>query len=431
MNKILADYCINITDGEHGTVIDDPNGEYYLLSNKNIVSGQIKINSKEDRTINKEWFDKINKRVRLDIEDVLISTVGTIGKVAIVQSPINYTVQRSVGVIKTDKKQLDPYFLAYQLQIPQFQKRLVSLSKGAVQKCLFISDLKTLQISVPPLEEQKVISSVLRNIDLKIQNNKQQIETLESLAKTIYDYWFVQFDFPNEDGKPYKSSGGKMVWNEELKREIPEGWGSVSVGTFIENQLSGDWGKETPEKNYNRKVICIRGTDFSSIVGGSLSAPTRYILEKNMSKILISGDLLVEISGGSPTQSTGRICYINDITLHRVDYPFITSNFCKVLRLKNKNLLYYFYCMWSFCYTKNLFFGYESKTTGIKNLLLDSFLNSYKVAIPSELSLLERMNNSIADFFIKIQMINIENDNLEKIKNYLLPLLMNGQVQIR
>ena len=83
---------------------------------------------------------------------------------------------------------------------------------------------------IPPLEEQKRISKIIANIDRKIELNRQINDNLEAMAKQLYDYWFVQFDFPNEEGKPYKTSGGEMVWNEKLKREIPKGWKSTTLG---------------------------------------------------------------------------------------------------------------------------------------------------------------------------------------------------------
>lgn len=413
MNKILADYCINITDGEHGTVIDDPNGEYYLLSNKNIVSGQIKINSEEDRTINKEWFDKINKRVRLDIEDVLISTVGTIGKVAIVQSPINYTVQRSVGVIKTDKKQLDPYFLAYQLQIPQFQKRLVSLSKGAVQKCLFISDLKTLQISVPPLEEQKVISSVLRNIDLKIQNNKKQIENLESLAKTIYDYWFVQFDFPNEDGKPYKSSGGKMVWDNYIKREIPEGWDVKKIKEIESNIITGKTPSTKDESNFGKDIPFItigdiRGksfvtnTEISLSFSGANSQKNKFIPKHSLCVTCIATPGLIGITT-KESQTNQQINSIN----------------CKY----EQNLYYLFFAI------KDYFKYSSGAKTG------NTFLNMNKedfsnIELVYNKNVIKQFYETVCGIFNQIEKNELCNQKLCELKDWILPLLMNGQVHV-
>ena len=89
---------------------------------------------------------------------------------------------------------------------------------------MYLSDFEEMLVEFPPIDKQHDIVSALKHIDEKILNNNTICSTLESMAKLLYDYWFVQFDFPNDNGKPYKSSGGKMVWNEELKREIPEGW---------------------------------------------------------------------------------------------------------------------------------------------------------------------------------------------------------------
>ena len=199
----LKDFCLNITDGEHGSVIDDNNGKYYLLSNKNMINGEVIITPK-DRKISEESFRKINKRTKLSQEDVLISTVGTIGKVALIEGDINYDFQRSVGILKCNTNILLPKFLYYYLNSPYIQNKLIKTAKGAIQKCIFINDLKDLDVSIPPLILQKKISSVLAFIDKKIRLNNKINTELEKLAKTLYDYWFVQFDFPDGNKRPYK-----------------------------------------------------------------------------------------------------------------------------------------------------------------------------------------------------------------------------------
>ena len=194
----LGEIAKNITDGEHGTVIDDITGTYYLLSNKNIINGQILINPKTDRRINKETFDKINKRTKLEKGDVLISTVGTLGKTCIVEEKINYTLQRSVGIIKPNLDVLKSKYLMYLLMTDFYQNLLINNSKGAVQKCIFIDDLKQLPIQIPSLPTQQKIADVLSSLDDKIALNKKINAKLETMAKRLYDYWFVQFDFPKK-----------------------------------------------------------------------------------------------------------------------------------------------------------------------------------------------------------------------------------------
>ncbi len=273
-----------------------------------------------------------------------------------------------------------------------------SLNSGSAQPSLNRNFLYPVSVNIPPNTCQIEIANVLSSLDSKIELNNNINAELEQMAKTIYDYWFVQFDFPISaeysaavgqpelEGKPYKSSGGKMVWSEELKREVPDGWDVKLLSDWLEISKSGDWGKESLEGNYTEKVYCFRGADINGLNGLSeLKPPTRYILEKNKSKILEANDLIVEISGGSPTQSTGRMAFITNATLKRFDLPVICSNFCKPISLINKKLLYNFAYYWNSLYDNGIFFGYEGKTSGIKNLLFDSFVTSFYTVVPDEI----------------------------------------------
>lgn len=291
--------------------------------------------------------------------------------------------------------------------------------------------LSEYSIRVPHISEQKKIALLLSNIDSKIENNNKINAELEAMAKTIYDYWFVQFDFPNAKGKPYKNSGGKMVWNQELKREIPDGWETSLMKEWLTLNKSGDWGKEIAEGNYNTKVTCIRGTDINGINGlENCNPPERYILEKNAFKILESHDLIVEISGGSPTQSTGRLAFVTGATMERFENPLICSNFCKPISLKNKKLLYNFVYYWESLYKNGTFFSYEGKTSGIKNLLFDSFVSSYYTLVPPD-ALVNKFYDFMTDIQNKKQTALKENAQLASLRDWLLPMLMNGQVKVR
>jgi type I restriction enzyme S subunit len=248
------------------------------------------------------------------------------------------------------------------------------------------------------------------------------------MAKTLYDYWFVQFDFPNEQGKPNKSSGGKMAYNEELKREIPEGWEVKKLSEWINNDKSGDWGKETEQGNYTQKVSCVRGADLNGLNGkGELNSPTRFILEKNSHKILENHDLIIEISGGSPTQSTGRLAFITEETLERFKNPLICSNFCKAVTLKEDKYLYNFVYQWNRFYDYGGLFGWEGKTSGIKNLLFESFVSNQKEVYPKS-EVVEKFYDFVKPIHAKKQKNLLENQQLTALRDWLLPMLMNGQV---
>jgi len=292
------------------------------------------------------------------------------------------------------------------------------------------SALEAIAIEEIPLEIQNQIVATLSSYDHKIALNRAINHNLVAMAKQLYDYWFVQFDFPNQDGKPYKSSGGKMVWNEKLKREIPEGWEATTFVSLIKNSRNGDWGKETIIGNYTEKVYCIRGTDINGLKGEErIKLPTRFILKKNKEKYLSENEFVVEISGGSPTQSTGRIILLTRKMFERFDSNIICSNFCKSISLKEKKYIFFFLQEWERLYNNRTLFDYEGKTSGIKNFLFDDFINSYKIILPSK-NIVEKFYSYSENIDNKLQESLKEIESLSKQRDELLPLLMNGQVTI-
>lgn len=333
-------------------------------------------------------------------------------------------------VLRENQYSINDY-IYYLAKSPVFRERAISCMEGTSgRKRVNEGALKRQEIIVPNKNTQQKIAKVLSDLDAKIELNNKINAELEAMVKTLYDYWFVQFDFPNEYGKPYKSSGGMMVCNEELKREIPEGWEVDTLSSFINNDKSGDWGKEQEEGNYNQRVYCVRGADINGLNGkGELKTPERYILEKNLFKTLDPYDLIVEISGGSPVQSTGRLAYITEETLHRFDAPIICSNFCKAVTLKSKYYFYNFVFQWNSIYDAGVLFGYEGKTSGIKNLLFESFVSTHYTAIPP-IELAEKFYDFMKPIQIKKEKNLKENQELASLRDWLLPMLMNGQVSV-
>lgn len=284
--------------------------------------------------------------------------------------------------------------------------------------------------STKDIVTQQKIAAVLSALDDKIELNNSINAELEQMTKTLYDYWFVQFDFPNEDGKPYKSSGGKMVYNEVLKRKIPEKWKVNVFNNWIENTKTGDWGKDKIEGNYTERVYCVRGADINGLNGkGEIKAPERFILKNNLSKKLQPNDFIIEISGGSPTQSTARIALLTKESFERFDTNVVCSNFCKAITLKDETYVYNFQQEWQRLYDAGIFFGYEGKTSGIKNFLFESFMDSYFVVEPPKELVLKF--NSFAKEIEKKKQLNLkQNQELTSLRDWLLPMLMNGQVKV-
>lgn len=322
-------------------------------------------------------------------------------------------------------------YMGFYLRSKFFRKTMTNNAFITLRASLNEAIFSYLHLYLPDYQTQKKIGDFLHLLNTKIELNQRINAELESMAKTLYDYWFVQFDFPNEKGKPYKSAGGEMVWNEELKREIPLGWEVKKFADWVESDKSGDWGKDEPEGNYIKKVSCIRGTDINGLNGtDTCNPPTRFILEKNSHKILNSHDLIIEISGGAPTQSTGRLGFITDGALKRFDNPLICSNFCKAIVLKNKKQLYNFVYHWNMLYDNDVFFGYEGKTSGIKNLLFDSFVNSHWTVVPPS-ELVDKFYDFMQTILSQKHTLLLESQTLTELRDWLLPMLMNGQVEVK
>lgn len=343
----------------------------------------------------------------------------TRGNVSILASEMT-TNQACCNVI-INGKIADYEYVYYWLKNSYYKLR--SLSSG-IRKNLNSDDIRNFEISLPPLESQQKIAAVLSTLDDKIALNRRMNAKLEQMAKRLYDHWFVQFDFPNADGKPYKASGGKMVWNETLKREIPDGWEVGKVSDLLKCDIPGDWGEEEIKGNHKYKVNCIRGCDMVDMT----DLPVRYILESNSKKLLQKDDFVIEISGGSPTQSTGRIVQITDEIIKRFNGKIICSNFCHGIRLNDKDYASYFFHMWNMFYLNNIFFNYEGKTSGLKNFQFDTFISELWYVPPKEL--VRKYHEVVSKFRKQIDKNESETQKLTALRDRLLPLLMNGQVEV-
>lgn len=257
-----------------------------------------------------------------------------------------YIVFRNIEGV-TDSK-----FVYYFVTSPWFREIAIKSMVGSSgRQRVQQSVLENLEVNLPPLEEQRRIAGILGSLDDKIELNRRINANLEAQAQALFRSWFV---------------------DNETQNNNPGFFNDI-----IQTTLSGDWGQETPKGNYISEVYCIRGADIPDIkCGDKGKLPTRYILEKNLkNKKLSENDLVVEISGGSPTQSTGRICLITRALLDRLDKDVICTNFCRALK-PIPDYSFFIYLYWQYLYNNNTMFSYENGTTGIKNLNITDFINT-------------------------------------------------------
>ena len=393
--------CTDILgDGLHGTPKYTENGEYAFVNGNNLVDGEILI-KKETKRVDYSQYDKYKKP--LTNRTILVSINGTLGNVGVYGSE-KIILGKSACYFNV-KKSVDKDFIYYIVSSPTFKQYLESNATGTTIKNISLKQMREYTFELPEIGEQKRISSVLRKIDEKIKNNRAINNNLEQQAQALFKKWFI--DNPEN-----------VDWSAGTFREL------------IQSTLNGDWGKETPTGNNTEKVYCIRGADIPEVKAGNKGKmPTRYILPKNLAnKKLEAGDIVVEISGGSPTQSTGRCTAITQSLLDRYDSSMVCTNFCKAIKPKNGYSLFVYY-YWQYLYEKGVFFSYENGTTGIKNLDFTGFIETESIIVPP-FDKVQVFDDYCKSIFSQIFANGKQSEQLVSLRDALLPKLMSGELDV-
>ena len=415
----LGDVCTKITDGSHFSPKAQTEG-YPMLSVKDMREYDFDFSN--CKKISYEDFLKMEKDGCVpQIGDVLVAKDGSyLKEIFICKEQREIALLSSIAIFRPNPQLIDPRFLCYCLKSPRvFNYISLNCVSGSALPRIILKDFKGVNIKVPSLADQRRIASILSSLDRKIELNNKINADLEEMAQAIFKNWFVDFE-------PFKD--GKFV-NSELGM-IPEGWKVGSYSEMIESLISGDWGKENPQGNYTHEVACVRGCDFQDINNGVRGkTPQRYILEKNyQAKHLKDKDILVEISGGTATVSTGRTSLVTEELLKKYKHDIVCTNFCKVLRPLSQFSSYVYYS-WKYKYDNDIMFGYENGTSGIKNFAIKDFIEKEPVLIPNEQDIVEFQ--SIIDKLQKQKQINgSENSRLSLLRDTLLPRLMSGEIEV-
>lgn len=332
---------------------------------------------------------------------ICVSCIGNIGYLGITTEEC-ISNQQINSIIVNENNDIDfVYYLLKSLwaYFKNYEGQSTALS------ILNKTQFSKIKVQIPNIEVQKKIASVLKILDEKIELNNAINNNLEQQAQAIFKEWFI--DNPEN-----------------------ENWSNGTFYELIQSTLSGDWGKEAPTGNNIEKVYCVRGADIPEVKAGNKGKmPTRYILPKNYaSKKLTAGDIVVEISGGSPTQSTGRCTAISESLLNRYDSGMVCTNFCRAIKpLSGYSMFIYYY--WQYLYDKGVFFSYENGTTGIKNLDISGFLGTEPIIIPPKEKVLA-FDDYCQTVFDRIFANGKESEQLSQLRDTLLPKLMSGELDV-
>jgi type I restriction enzyme S subunit len=378
------------------------NGAYPLIQTGEVKDANLYIN-KHSAAYNK--FGLAQSQI-WPANTLCITIAANIAETALLGYPMCFP--DSVVGFNADPQESSELFMHY--VFTYIRKEIQNSASGSVQDNINIEYLTGLKFKIPEKAYQDKIVAVLSSLDKKIELNNRINAELEAMAKTLYDYWFVQFDFPDANGKPYKTSGGKMAYNPTLKREIPDGWGILSLSNLVElvkgNVSPSDIDPNTPYiglEHIGRKTIVL-----SDWANSGLANSDKTTFKKN--------DILF-----------GKIRpYFHKVAVALFDG--VTSTDTIILRPNKKC---FFGLALETVFTDEFVEAATRSSTGSKMPRADwNFLQYYKIPVPKA-DLLEAFQSIFEYLLQKIGLSVIENKKLGELRDWLLPMLMNGQATVQ
>jgi type I restriction enzyme S subunit len=382
-------------------------GRYVVLTPGNFYEeGGFKRNAEKDKC----YSHSFPEEYLLKHGDIVVAMTeqseGLLGSMAKVPGDHKFLHNQRLGLVTAQNPDVHLDFIYHLFRSDYVRKQIQLTSTGSKVKHTAPERIYDLLACLPPLHEQKKIAAVLSALDAKIELNNRINAELEAMAKTLYDYWFVQFDFPNQDGRPYKSSGGKMVYNETLKRDIPEGWTDAKL-TDIANITMGQSPAGNSYNEIGEGTVFFQGsTDFGWLF------PTTRKYTTAPSRMAKKGDILLSVRAPVGDMNIAN----NDCCIGRG---------LAALNSKQKFDGFLFYVM---KYFKQIFDRRNSEGTTFGSITKND-LHSLPLAYPDD-ELLKKYNAIVSENNKMIFTRSVENQHLTSLRDFLLPMLMNGQVQV-
>ena len=335
-----------------------------------------------------EFSNSLSKSI-LHKGDVVIVRTGIPGTCCVVPAEYDGCNCSDVVIVHPNTELVNPHYLAAYINV-WGQRQIANNKVGAIQQHFNVHSAEEMLIFLPDITEQEKIATMIVALNGKIENNTSVCAKLESMAKTLYDYWFTQFDFPDENGKPYRSSGGEMIWNDQLKREIPKGW-AVTTMSALTTVLTGkeDANFSTPNGNY-KFFTCAQETIFCDTPAFSGHA------------VLIAGN--------------------GDFNVKHYTGSFNAYQRTYVLIPKESK---YYAIMYIVAQQQIQAFKQGSNGSIVK-FITKGDVENIPIILPDNDVCLDALNR----IFDKIEHCERENDELTKLRDWLLPMLMNGQATV-
>ena len=405
-------------------------GEYYstsgslvrlTLGNFNYAFGGFKTNTSKDNVF---YTGTVKPEFILKKGDIITplteQTPGLLGSTARIPESGKYIQSQDIGLVKCKEGRIDPCFCYYLLSSASVKKQLGSSAQQTKIRHTSPDKIKDVIVDIPSLSDQQAIGRFLDTIDARIANARETNDYLAAMAKLLYNYWFVQFEFPDENGKPYKSSGGEMVWNEKLKRVLPIGWSECTLSHYIGRITNG----LNPRANFvlgkgNNYYITIRSLTGTDIDWSNCDKCDDEALEKiNSRSQLQVGDIIFSAIG-----TIGRSYLIqeqpNNWNISETSFTIrpakeIPSSFLySLLRSDEIQLL-----------TDKAAMG-----STLRCLVMESLKQVPTIKVPKKVITI--FSEIVMPWYAQMYNLNNQIRELQNYKDSILCLLMNGQVSVR
>lgn len=323
---------------------------------------------------------------------------------------------------RPDTTRVIPQFLAYQMRHAHRTGQMLTATGTNITN-LNQTLLANVAVLLPSLDMQRRIVAILAAYDELIENTLQRIEILEEMAQAIYREWFAHFRFPERGDADRRMSGRKT---------LPAGWKLLSAQTLLTHYIGGGWGQKAATDSETEPAAVIRGTDMPAVrLLDVKDVPRRFHKESTLEKRLLrQGDLVLEVSGGSDSYPVGRSVLISEQLLKALDERVICASFCKLLRVDRQVLVpELFYLQLRDAYRRRVLREYEVRSTGITNFKFKPFLEQHLFLVPSR-DFQDAFLDVAGPIFELTQVLGLEIQNLRQTRDFLLPRLMSGEIDV-
>lgn len=418
-------YCIadlaQIIDGDRGKNYPKQNdfltdGFCLFLNTGNVTKTGFSFENKQ--FISQEKSDSLRKG-KLQRGDIVYTTRGTVGNAALFDNSIPYDhvrINSGMVILRPFTNIVCTEFLYQILKSDYYRPYIQKYCTGSAQPQLPIKTLSKIKLEIPSLKTQKRIADVLSAYDDLIENNERQIRLLEEAAQRLYKEWFIRLHFPGYESTPVIDG-------------VPEGWEKVPLQNLIGYEIGGGWGSEFQTKEFEKPAFVIRGTDFPGVMHGNFTElPFRYHADSNLkARILLNGDIIFEVSGGSRTEGVARTVLVTQALLDFLKFPVMCASFCKLVRPADPKFSAYLFATFQYLRQSGKTAEFDKRSaSSIVNYRWKDFLIQQDILIPTTNIMID-FNKIFSEIYQKAVTSSISISILQEARDRLLPRLMLGE----